>query len=495
MRNRVHLIAYADRCGGDLGGLAALLRGPWSGVYGGVHVLPFYTPYDGADAGFDPIDHTEVDPRLGSWADIADIARDHVVMVDVIVNHVSADSAAFRDVRERGDASPWASMFLTLGTVFPEGARESDLTAIYRPRPGLPFTPMVWGDDRRLVWTTFTAQQVDIDVRSELGRAYLESILDRLADAGVSLARLDAVGYAIKTAGTSCFMTPETMEFVADFTRSAHARGIDVLVEVHSYYRDQIEIARLVDRVYDFALPPLVLHAAYTGDHSPLIDWLRIRPDNSVTVLDTHDGIGIVDVGPDARSPDRPGLLDAGQLDALVEGIHERTGGQSRLATGWAASNVDIYQVNSTFLDAVGGDARVYLAARALQFFAPGIPQVYYVGALGGRNDMDLLARSGVGRDINRHHYGEDEIRDALEQPVVQALSRLACLRNTLAAFGGDCRVEARGPGLRITRSHGQDSATLDVDLASGSARICWSGPSGAGALEDLLTEPSPAPA
>ena len=145
MRNRVHLIAYADRCGGDLGGLAALLRGPWSGVYGGVHVLPFYTPYDGADAGFDPIDHTEVDPRLGSWDDIADIARDHVVMVDVIVNHVSADSAAFRDVRERGDASRWASMFLTLGTVFPEGARESDLTAIYRPRPGLPFTPMVWG--------------------------------------------------------------------------------------------------------------------------------------------------------------------------------------------------------------------------------------------------------------------------------------------------------------------------------------------------------------
>lgn len=495
MRNRVHLIAYADRCGVDLAGLAALLRGPWAGVYGGVHVLPFFTPFDGADAGFDPIDHTEVDPRLGTWADIADIARDHDVMVDVIVNHVSADSAAFRDVRERGDASPWASMFLTLGTVFPEGARESDLTAIYRPRPGMPFTPVAWGDEKRLAWTTFTPQQVDIDVRSELGRAYLESILDRLAEAGVSLARLDAVGYAIKTPGTSCFMTPETIEFVADFTRSAHARGIDVLVEVHSYYRDQIEIARLVDRVYDFALPPLVLHAAYTGDHAPLIDWLRIRPDNSVTVLDTHDGIGIVDVGPDTRSPDRPGLLDTEQLNALVEGIHERTGGQSRLATGWAASNVDIYQVNSTFLDALGGDARVYLAARALQFFVPGIPQVYYVGALGGRNDMDLLARSGVGRDINRHHYREAEIRDALEQPVVQALSRLARLRNDLPAFAGDCRVEARGPGLRITRSHGEDSATLDVDLASGFAHICWSGPSGAGAIEDLLTEPSPAPA
>ncbi|MGA1480118.1 MAG: sucrose phosphorylase [Candidatus Nanopelagicales bacterium] len=495
MRNRVHLIAYADRCGGDLAGLGALLRGPWSGVYGGVHVLPFYTPYDGADAGFDPIDHTEVDPRLGTWADIASISSDLDVMVDVIVNHVSADSAAFRDVRHHGDASPWASMFLTMGAVFPDGALESDLTAIYRPRPGLPFTPMAWGDDKRLVWTTFTPQQVDIDVRSGVGRAYLESILDRLAEAGVSLARLDAVGYAIKTAGTSCFMTPETIDFVVDFTRSAHARGIDVLVEVHSYYRDQIDIARLVDRVYDFALPPLVLHAAYTGDHEPLINWLRIRPDNSVTVLDTHDGIGIVDVGPDARSPGRPGLLDAAQLDALVEGIHERTGGQSRLATGWAASNVDIYQVNSTFLDALGGDARVYLAARALQFFVPGIPQVYYVGALGGRNDMDLLTRSGVGRDINRHHYRDDEIRDALEQPVVQALSRLARLRNDLPAFGGDCRIEGGGSGVRITRTLGDDSATLEVDLASGFARICWSGPSGTGALDDLLAQSSPAPA
>lgn len=225
MRNRVQLIAYADRCGGDLAGLGALLRGPWAGVYEGVHILPFFTPYDGADAGFDPIDHTEVDPRRGSWADVADLASDHDVMADVIVNHVSADSAAFTDVRARGDRSPWAPMFLTLGTVFPNGAREEDLTRIYRPRPGLPFTPVAWGDDRRLAWTTFTPKQIDIDVRSDPGRAYLEAILDRLAEAGVALARLDAVGYAIKTPGTSCFMTPDTFDFISEFTQAAHERG------------------------------------------------------------------------------------------------------------------------------------------------------------------------------------------------------------------------------------------------------------------------------
>ena len=489
MRNRVHLIAYADRCGGDLARLGALLRGPWSDVFGGVHLLPFFSPYDGADAGFDPIDHTEVDPRLGTWADVADLARDHDVVADVIVNHVSADSVAFRDVRDRGDASPWASMFLTMDSIFPDGARESDLVKIYRPRPGLPFTPVSWGDERRLAWTTFTPQQIDIDVRSEVGRAYLESILDRLAASGVALARLDAVGYAIKTAGTTCFMTPQTLEFISDFTAAAHERGIEVLVEVHSYYRDQIAIAGLVDWVYDFALPPLVLHAAYTGDHGPLLEWLSIRPANAITVLDTHDGIGIVDVGADARQAERRGLLDADQLDALVEGIHGRTGGQSRLATGWAASNVDIYQVNSTFLDALGGDERTYLAARALQFFVPGIPQVYYVGALGGRNDMDRLARTGVGRDINRHDFSPDEISAALDRPVVRALSRLSRLRNALPAFDGDCRIEPHGSGLCITRTSAACRASLDVDLAAGRAVIRWSDASGEGGIEDLLAE------
>lgn len=489
LRNRVQLIAYADRCGGDLPGLAALLRGPWQGVFEGVHLLPFYTPFDGADAGFDPIDHEAVDPRLGSWADVADIAVDHDVTADVIVNHMSADSAAFLDVRQRGAASPCAEMFLTFDSVFPSGAREEDLAVIYRPRPGLPFTPFTLGSQRRLVWTTFTAQQVDIDVRSDPGRAYLESILDRLVGAGVSLVRLDAVGYAIKTAGTSCFMTPDTFDFIDDLTRSAHDRGLELLVEVHSYYQDQIDIAAVVDWVYDFALPPLVLHAAYTGDHAPLLEWLGIRPRNSISVLDTHDGIGIVDVGADPKHPERAGLLDDRQLDALVEGIHSRSEGQSRLATGWAASNVDVYQVNSTFLDALGGDERAYLAARALQFFIPGIPQVYYVGALGGRNDMDLLKRTGVGRDINRHRYDGEEIDRALRTPLVRALGSLARLRNELPAFEGQCHVETAGRGIRVVRSTEDATATLEVDLAVGSARVTWTGPGGHGRVDDLLGE------
>src|SRR5271166_979123 len=202
MRAMVQLIAYADRFGGDLAGLRALLTGPLHGLFGGVHVLPFYRAFDGADAGFDPQDHTEVDPRLGSWDDIAALSAGHRVMADMIINHVSASSPQFQDWLARGEASPSAGMFLTYGTVFPGGATEDTLMRLYRPRPGLPFTPYLLGDGtKRLMWTTFTPQQIDVDVRHPVTRAYLLRVLDKLAKAHVSYVRLDAVGYAVKTPG------------------------------------------------------------------------------------------------------------------------------------------------------------------------------------------------------------------------------------------------------------------------------------------------------
>ena len=475
MRAKVGLIAYANRFGEDLAGLRALLDGPLRGLFGGVHVLPFYRPYDGADAGFDPQDHTEVDARLGSWDDIAALGAQYRVMADVIVNHVSADSPQFRDWLAGGEASPFAGMFLTYGAVFPAGATEDTLLRLYRPRPGLPFTPYRRpGGGRTLLWTTFTPQQIDIDVRHPATRDYLLGVLDRLAAARVSSVRLDAVGYAVKTPGLTSFMTPDTFKFIGEVTAWCRARDLAVLVEVHSHYLRQVEIARQVDYVYDFALPPLVLHALTAADAGPLLAWLRRRPGNAVTVLDTHDGIGVIDVGPDATDPARPGLLGPGEIDRLVEAIHANSGGTSRQATGAAAANVDLYQVNCTFYDALGRDDARYLLARALQFWTPGIPQVYYVGLLAGGNDMDLLARTGVGRDVNRHHYTAAEINAALARPVVQALGRLIRFRNTHPAFDGDLTCSGDASRIVMTRACAGHEAVLEADLATGSARVTW---------------------
>jgi sucrose phosphorylase len=443
------------------------LRGPLAGLFGGVHVLPFYDPIDAADAGFDPRDHTRVDARLGTWDDVAALAADVRVIADLIVNHISRDSPQFRDFAARGSASPYAELFLTRESVFPHGASAAELAAIYRPRPGLPFTETTLANgERRTLWTTFTAKQIDIDVTRPAGRDYIDRILRTLAAHGVRMVRLDAVGYAIKKPGTSCFMLPETYEFIADLSQRVRALGMEVLVEIHSHYRQQIEIAKHVDWVYDFALPPLVLHAFAARSARPLTQWLTIRPRNALTVLDTHDGIGIVDIGA-GRDGGPAGLVPPHELDALVETIHVNSGGTSRLATGAAASNLDLYQVNCTFYDALARNDRDYLLARAIQLFVPGVPQIYYVGLLAGENDVQQLERSGVGRDINRHYYTRAELLAALERPVVRSLCGLLRLRNTHAAFGGEFSAsESTDTELVLRWQRGAELAELRIDFA-----------------------------
>ena len=268
-------------------------------------------------------------------------------------------------------------------------------------------------------------------------------------------------------------MLPETFEFIGALSKQARKLGIETLVEIHSYYQTQIAIASRVGQVYDFALPPLVLHSLYTSNTDVLKRWLKISPRNCVTVLDTHDGIGIVDV---ARQGDLEGLLSDEQVDDLVETIHGKTGDASRRASGHAASNLDIYQVNSTFYDALGGDDTDYLIARAIQFFAPGTPQIYYVGLLAGENDLALVEKTGVGRDINRHYYTPDEVQAALERPVVQRLMELIRLRNALPALGGTFSLpECPRDQLVLRWDDNGEFAELQVELGRKCATIRYS--------------------
>jgi sucrose phosphorylase len=460
----VRLLTYADRLGGDLRRLGAVLDGPLSDLVG-VHILPFYTPFDGDDAGFDPVDHTAVDPRLGTWDDLAELARRREVTADLIVNHSSALSPEFLDWALHGPDSRHDGMFLTYDAVFPEGAGETEITAFYRPRPGLPFTPYAVAGSRRLVWTTFMPSQVDLDVRHPAALAYLDRIVGALAAAEVDVVRLDAVGYAVKTPGSDSFMTAETLVFVEELAARLRAAGLRVLVEVHAHYSQQLAIAPLVDLVYDFAVPGLLLHALGDGDVAPLLRWLEIRPANAVTVLDTHDGIGIIDAGP---AGGMPGLITEDDMRRIFERASVATGGHSDLASvvpQWASMP---HQINATFPSVVDDD-EAYVLCRAIQVLLPGEPQFYYVGLLDGRDDRERFLLTGQGREVNRHGYDAGELAVALGGGVTRALLGLARLRRGHPAFDGEFAFERTGEtALRLSWTAPDARLALDADFAPG---------------------------
>lgn len=474
MDNKVQLIAYTDRFGdGDIATLHSLVKQELSGVVKGIHLLPFFYPIDGADAGYDPHDNRIVDARVGSWSNIQDLSQDFPTVVDLIINHVSDQSKEFLDVLEKGTESEYFELFLTKEKVFGGLPDEEEIQKIYRPRPNRPFSlRRLQSGEHIEFWTTFSHKQIDIDVYSEKGQEYVNSVLEVFAENGIKTIRLDAVGYAVKKAGTSCFMIPETYSYIEQVVEKAHKNGIEVLVEIHAHYDEQIRIAKYADYVYDFALPPLVLHSIISKKFDRLKYWLSISPRNCITVLDTHDGIGVMDV---ASIDDKAGLLSDEELDRLVEAIHENSNGQSQKATGAAASNLDLYQVNCTYYDAVARDDRNYLISRAIQLFCPGVPQIYYMGLLAGTNDLDLLSSTNVGRDINRSYYSSNEIRESLEQPVVKALCKLIKFRNEHASFDGEFQLEdSDSEVLHISWKHNKSRSELNVDLLNGVFTIIY---------------------
>jgi len=465
MNNKVQLITYVDRFGKkDIASLHQFLSAELAEVAEGIHLLPFFYPIDGADAGYDAKDNRVVDHRIGSWDDVKTMAQDFPPVVDLIINHISDKSDEYQDVLKNGTKSEFFDLFLTKEKVLGPNPTDEEIGKIYRPRPNKPFTTVEIGKDEKVdFWTTFSPQQLDIDVHCKTGADYIESILQTFEDNGIKMIRLDAVGYAIKKKDTSCFMIPETYEFIEKIVNDAHKYGIQVLVEIHAHFETQQKIARSADFVYDFALPPLVLHTLIAKDFKRLKHWLSISPRNCVTVLDTHDGIGVMDVG---ASQGKKGLLEEAEIDKLVESIHKNSSGESKKATGSSASNLDIYQVNCTYYDALGKDDLLYLMARAIQFFSPGIPQVYYAGLLAIENDMELLSKTNVGRDINRPYLSFEEAKEHMQKPVVQKLFELIKLRNTHASFNGDFHLpKTSDKEIRMEWNNDHHSSTLFIDL------------------------------
>jgi sucrose phosphorylase len=470
-RHAPQLLTYPDSLGGDLASIRRLLDGPFRGLFGGIHVLPPF-PSSG-DRGFAPITYRDLDPRFGSWADIRALADRHDVLLDVMVNHISRQSDEFQAFERGGRDAPSADLFITLDKVWPDGRPSSaDVARIFLRKPDDPFSSVSVGATRETVrvWTTFGTpdgfEQVDLDLRAEGTRRLIAAWFGGLAAHGVRMVRLDAVGYVVKRAGTSCFMVEPEIWDVLDWLRAVAAdMGLLVLPEVHDVHATHERLSAHGYWTYDFVLPGLVLLALETGEAGRLAAHLAGSPDRQFTTLDCHDGIPV--------NPDLQGILSPHEMTGLAEGVVARGGNVNRILSATHADGVDVHQLNCTYYSALGEDDERYLAARAIQLFARGIPQVYYVGLLAGSNDHASVRRTGEGRAINRHDYPLAEIDEALERPVVQALMELLRLRATHPAFGGDLSVETPTPtSLRLSRSAGPHRCVLTVDLVSGTSDI-----------------------
>lgn len=466
------LMTYPDSLGGDLAALDRLLCGPLDGLFGGIHILPPF-PSSG-DRGFAPLTYAEIDPRFGSWVEIEHLAKRHDVLLDLMINHLSRQSPEFEDFLENGRGSSYADLFITVDKIWPNGDPPADDVArIFLRKPDSPFSTVTiraTGEQER-VWTSFGtkdwSEQIDLDVTSPLTLRLMTDWLRTFAAHGVRIVRLDAVGYVIKKPGTSCFMVaPEIYEFLDRIIGVADALGLVVLPEVHDRYATHEALVAHGYWTYDFVLPGLLLHAFDTRTASRLCDHLARSPERQFTMLDCHDGIPV--------RPDLDGILDSKEQLALADLVQSRGGNVNRiLSDAQADADVDVHQLNCTYYAALDCDDDRYVAARAIQLFARGVPQIYYVGLLAGRNDHAAVARSGEGRSINRHDYSVPDVEAALARPVVQRVLDLVRLRGTQPAFGGRLEVTTVDPAtLRMGWRFGDDACRLTVDMTSGRATI-----------------------
>lgn len=464
---RPQLLTYPDSLGGGLAQLNGLIEGRLAGLFHGTHVLPPF-PSSG-DRGFAPITYYEIDPRFGTWQDIRQLGEQQDVVLDLMINHISRQSAEFQGFERLGRRSPFADLFITVDKVWPGGdPPRSDLDLIVLRKPNSPFSTITVQETGELeqVWTSFGtadwSEQVDLDVSSSATRTLIREWLRFFASRGVRIVRLDAVPYVIKKPGTSCFMVePEIYEFLGWVADEAASCGLTVLPEVHDAYATHERLAEHGFWTYDFVLPGLILHAFESGDARRLADHLRGMPDRVFTTLDCHDGIPI--------RPDLDGILSPAEMLAIASIVEQRGGNVSRILSPTHAAAGDVHQLNCTYYSALGANDDRYLAARAIQLFARGVPQVYYVGLLAGENDQLAMEQTGEGRAINRHDYTLAEIGDALEGHVVQRQLELIRLRNGHPAFEGTLEVELVGDSrLRLSWQAGASSCSLGVDVRSG---------------------------
>lgn len=460
--NKVMLITYPDSLGKNIKDLGNVLHTDLKGAVGGVHLLPFF-PSTG-DRGFAPTDYTTVDPKFGDWSDVEKLGEGYYLMFDFMINHISRQSKYYKDFQEKKNQSQYADLFLSWDKFWPKGRpTKADVDLIYKRKDRAPYQEITFADgSKEKLWNTFGPEQIDLDVRKKVTKKFIKDTLNQLIDHGADIIRLDAFAYAVKKLDSNdFFVEPEIWDLLAEVRDDIASKGAMILPEIHEHYSMPFKISEHGYFIYDFALPMVTLYSLYSGKSKRLADWLKKCPMKQFTTLDTHDGIGVVD----ARD-----ILTPEEVDYTSKELYKVGANVKKKYSSAEYHNLDIYQINTTFYSALGDDDKKYFMSRLLQVFAPGIPQVYYVGMLAGKNDIKLLEETKEGRNINRHYYSRQEVSDEVKRPVVAKLLNLFRFRNSEDAFDLEGKIEVTSPSdheIKIVRMNRNKSrkAELKADL------------------------------
>jgi sucrose phosphorylase len=409
------------------------------GVVSGIHILPFY-PYS-SDDGFSVIDYRQVDTGLGAWEDVHRLGRRFRLMFDAVINHISVHSAWFEGFLH--DQPPYKDYFLVI-----EG--QPDLSRVVRPRTLPLLTRFSTVEGEKAVWTTFSADQVDLDYHNpQVLLDILETLLFYVAH-GAEFIRLDAIAYLWKEIGTPCIHLPQTHRVVQLF-RSVLDRlapHVQLITETNvphaeniSYFGDGSNEAQMV---YNFALPPLVLHTFHSGNARALTRWaagLRL-PSDRVTFfnfLASHDGIGVTP----ARS-----LISEADLASLAERALLHGGLVSYRSNPDGSQSP--YELNINYFDALSNPSAVeplqrqverFVAAHAIMFALAGVPGIYFHSLFGSRGWPAGVTLTGRNRTINRQKLDLLDVEAELDDPrslrseVFRRLASLLKVRDSHSAF------------------------------------------------------------
>lgn len=484
VKNKVQLITYPDSLGGDLKTLNEVLEKYFPNIFkGGIHILPPF-PSSG-DRGFAPLTYFEIEPKFGSWEDVKHLGENYDIMLDLMVNHISRQSEFFQDFLKKGSKSKYADLFITLDKIWKDGKPvEADISKMFLRRT-VPYSSFTIEENSKeeKVWTTFGKQtpseQIDIDINSETAKEFLKEFLVNFSKQNIKMVRLDAIGYVIKKLGTSCFFVePEIFTFLDWITDLANSLGIELLPEVHAHYSTQFKLAEHGQWIYDFILPYTILDTLINKTSVKLCEYLNNRPHKQFTMLDCHDGIPV--------KPDLDDLVKTEDAKKLVDICLERGSNLSLIYSDKHKNRdgFDVHQIRCSYYSVLNCEDDAYLAARAIQFFAPGVPQVYYVGLLAGENDVKNVKLTGEGREINRHNFTLEEIQQEVNKEVVQRLLKLIQFRNVYPAFDGDFLVlESSEDEVHLSWKKNEKVCTLNLDLKTNKSVIEYIDESGELAL------------